>query len=68
MAKKARCPVCKESFELESDLEVGDILNCSECSAELRLTKHSPLRVEEVVFWDDYKEKQQDEEEEEDSN
>lgn len=58
MAKKIRCPVCKESFQLESDLEVGDILNCSGCSAELRLTKHSPVEVEEVIFWDDYKEQQ----------
>ena len=55
MARKARCPVCKESFELETDLEVGDTLNCPGCSAELKLTKLDPAEVEEEISsWDNY--------------
>ncbi len=66
MAKKTKCPVCKESIELEVDLGVGDSLNCSGCFAELKLTKLDPVEVEEEIsIWDDYKD---DNEEEEDFN
>jgi len=55
MAKKAKCPVCKESFELESILEIGDTFGCPGCSAELKLTKLDPTEVEEENnTWNDY--------------
>ena len=66
MVKKTKCPVCKESVELEDDLEVGDILNCLGCFAELKLTKLGLVEVEEEASpWGDYRE---DSEEEEDFN
>lgn len=52
---KAKCPVCMEKFNLESDLEVGDIIDCPGCSAGLRIVSVEPLRLEEVTdFIEDY--------------
>ena len=55
MAKQAKCPVCRESFNLDSGLEIGDTLDCPGCSAELKLTKLDPVEVEEEISsWDNY--------------
>lgn len=55
MGKQIRCPVCRESFSLDSDLTIGDTFNCPDCSAELKLTALDPTEVEEVLdSWDDY--------------
>lgn len=55
MAKKTRCPACKESFELEAGLEVGNIIDCPSCSAELKVFQLDPVELEEEASnWDDY--------------
>ena len=64
MAKMVRCPVCKESFDPGPNLEVGDLLECPGCSANLRLTKLNPAEVEEEddMIGDDYWDDQETEE------
>ena len=42
----SRCPECEVDLELEGyDLDVGETINCPECSAELRVTSVEPLAV-----------------------
>jgi lysine biosynthesis protein LysW len=42
----SRCPECEMDLELEGyDLDVGETINCPECSVELRVTSIEPLAV-----------------------
>ncbi|MBU0693850.1 MAG: hypothetical protein KKC11_04200 [Candidatus Omnitrophica bacterium] len=61
--KKVKCPVCEVIFEVETDMEVGDTISCSDCYAELKIVKLNPLQVEEAVsdFSDDDDEKEDSE-------
>ena len=65
---KVKCPVCDESFELDSDLEVGDTVCCSGCCVDLRITKLNPPKLEEVMDSGDDSYDDEDEEEEEEAN
>ncbi|MBU2251690.1 MAG: hypothetical protein KKH25_05480 [Candidatus Omnitrophica bacterium] len=47
--KKVKCPVCDESFQLDSDLEIGNTVCCSGCCVDLRVTKLNPPKLEEVM-------------------
>lgn len=47
-AKKARCPECEESFEVESDLDIGDTTVCPGCYAELKIVDAEPLMLKAV--------------------
>jgi len=59
MGEQCKCCVCGEKFELETDLEVGDVIDCPACSAELKITKLVPIETEEVTgTWDDYGEEE----------
>jgi alpha-aminoadipate carrier protein LysW len=41
-----RCPECECDLELDGyDLDVGETINCPECSAELRVTNLEPITV-----------------------
>jgi alpha-aminoadipate carrier protein LysW len=41
-----RCPDCESDLELdEYDLDVGETVNCPECSVELKVVGASPIRV-----------------------
>jgi len=41
-----RCPECESDLELEGyDLDVGESLNCPECSIELKVTSLDPIGV-----------------------
>ncbi len=41
-----RCPECESDLELDGyDLDVGESLNCPECSIELRVVSADPLAV-----------------------
>jgi lysine biosynthesis protein LysW len=40
------CPDCNTDLELEGyDFDVGETMNCPECSVEIRVVSASPLRV-----------------------
>jgi uncharacterized paraquat-inducible protein A len=42
----SRGPECEMDLELDGyDLDVGETINCPECSAELRVTNVEPLAV-----------------------
>lgn len=51
--KKAECPACKKSFDLEEGLEAGDTTCCPGCYAELEIVKLNPLKVKEVKDFSD---------------
>ncbi len=41
-----RCPECETDLELDGyDLDVGETINCPECSIELRVTHLDPIAV-----------------------
>lgn len=41
-----RCPECESDLELDSyDLDVGESLNCPECSIELKVVSVEPVTV-----------------------
>jgi len=45
----SRCPECEMDLELDGyDLDVGETINCPECSAELRVTNVDPIAVKLV--------------------
>jgi len=46
--KSARCPICEERFELEPDLEVGDVTACPGCYADLKILNLHPIEVAEA--------------------
>lgn len=42
----AHCPECESDLELDGyDLDVGETINCPECSIELRVVTNDPLGV-----------------------
>ena len=41
-----RCPECESDLELEGyDLDVGETVNCPECSVELKVVTAEPMAV-----------------------
>jgi alpha-aminoadipate carrier protein LysW len=42
----SRCPECESDLELDGyDLDVGETINCPECSIELKVTSIDPLSL-----------------------
>ena len=42
----ARCPECESDLELDGyDLDLGETINCPECSVELKVTNVEPISV-----------------------
>jgi len=42
----SRCPECESDLELDGyELDVGETINCPECSTELRVTHVDPITV-----------------------
>lgn len=42
----ARCPECESDLELDGyDLDVGESINCPECSVELKVVSSDPIAV-----------------------
>jgi alpha-aminoadipate carrier protein LysW len=42
----SRCPECEMDLELDGyDLDVGETINCPECSTELRVVSLEPISV-----------------------
>ena len=45
----SRCPECEMDLELDGyDLDVGETINCPECSTELRVVSLDPISVTAV--------------------
>jgi lysine biosynthesis protein LysW len=41
-----KCPECESDLELDGyDLDVGESVNCPECSIELKVVATEPIRV-----------------------
>lgn len=41
-----RCPECESDLELDGyELDLGETINCPECSTELRVTNLDPVAV-----------------------
>ena len=45
ISKSITCPACSKKFELESDLDIGDIVICSRCDASLKIVSCQPLEL-----------------------
>jgi alpha-aminoadipate carrier protein LysW len=42
----AHCPECESDLELDGyDLDVGETMNCPECSIELKVVSNDPISV-----------------------
>jgi len=42
----AKCPECESDLDLDGyDLDVGESINCPECSVELRVISSDPISV-----------------------
>jgi alpha-aminoadipate carrier protein LysW len=42
----SRCPECETDLELDGyDLDVGETINCPECTIELKVTSLDPIAV-----------------------
>lgn len=46
---KIVCPDCGTEIKREEKLEVGDILECSECGTEVEVLNLKPLEYQELV-------------------
>ena len=42
---KIKCPDCKEEVSVPEDTEVGEILECQNCGAEMEVVSLEPLKV-----------------------
>ncbi len=62
---KFKCPVCGEKFELETDSEIGEIMSCPECDADLKIISFVPPKAEAVA---DYSGTYENEDDENDGN
>lgn len=48
MAKTGSCPTCGAKVDLPDGTEVGEILECSDCGAELEVRKLDPVELTEA--------------------
>ncbi|HNX90428.1 MAG TPA: hypothetical protein PKY78_02030 [Candidatus Omnitrophota bacterium] len=55
--KKGKCPACGQSIPVEEDLNIGDMMYCPECYAELEIVKMKPVTFKET---DSLKEEEED--------
>jgi lysine biosynthesis protein LysW len=64
-----RCPVCGGDMDVEEeDLDEGDVFDCTECGANLRVASLKPLELAALDDEDDFEDEDdfdEDEEEEE---
>ena len=42
----AECPDCGEQIALWNDIEVGELVGCRECGAELQVVRTRPLELD----------------------
>ncbi len=46
---KVICPDCGTNIEQNETIEVGDILECSECGTEVEILSIDPLKYQELI-------------------
>lgn len=42
--------MCDAEIVVDSDVEVGELIECEECGTELEIVRKRPLEVEEAPF------------------
>lgn len=47
--QKIMCPDCQAEIKSESDVAVGDILECQECGTEVEVLSLTPLKYQTLV-------------------
>jgi alpha-aminoadipate/glutamate carrier protein LysW len=58
-----RCPLCSVEIDVDEDeVEEGEILNCSECEAEIEIVQVHPIRLNVISDEDDDDEEDEDDE------
>jgi alpha-aminoadipate carrier protein LysW len=48
MAKTASCPTCGADVEIPDGTEIGEIMECADCGAELEVRKLEPPALSEA--------------------
>jgi alpha-aminoadipate carrier protein LysW len=48
MPKTAKCPKCDADLVIADDAEIGEIITCDECSAELEVKKLDPIELDDA--------------------
>ncbi|MDO8627050.1 MAG: lysine biosynthesis protein LysW, partial [Candidatus Diapherotrites archaeon] len=44
----AECPLCAAEVKLNADVEVAEIISCSDCGADLEVKSVSPVKLAEA--------------------
>ncbi|MFH0776866.1 MAG: lysine biosynthesis protein LysW [Patescibacteria group bacterium] len=48
MPKTAKCPKCDATLSLDDKVELGEIISCDECGAELEVKKIDPIELDDA--------------------
>ena len=48
MPKTTKCPKCDAEITLADNCEVGEIITCDECSAELEVKNLEPITLDDA--------------------
>jgi len=48
MSKATKCPKCDADLSLTDDCEIGEIIICDECSAELEVKNLDPIELDDA--------------------
>lgn len=48
MSKTAKCPQCDADLAIAADAEVGEIISCDECGAELEVKSLDPVVLDDA--------------------
>lgn len=43
----ATCPLCDEDFDLDDDIEIGEVVTCPSCENELEIVSTEPIQLVE---------------------
>jgi len=46
--RTAKCPKCDADLSLANDCEIGEIISCDECSAELEVKSLDPIELDDA--------------------
>jgi alpha-aminoadipate carrier protein LysW len=46
MSADVKCPECEAEMTLEANVEIGEIIVCSDCGVDLEVMSLSPAQVE----------------------